>query len=67
MSHGWIVRPSMHNGHRINLYGVIMTVMDKLHSGGQSRLGHLNLLHRQPEQRLCPSCRLHKVEDEEYF
>ena len=36
-----------HNGHGINLYGVIMTLMDNLHAGGQSSLGHLSLLHRQ--------------------
>ena len=35
-----------HNGHGINLYGVIMTLMGKLHAGGQSILGHLSLLHR---------------------
>ena len=35
-----------HNGHRINLYGVIMTRVGNLHAGGQSSLGHLSLLHR---------------------
>ena len=35
-----------HNGHGINLYSVIMTIMDNLHVGGQSSLGHLSLLHQ---------------------
>ena len=35
-----------HNGHGINLYGVVMTHMGHLHAGGQSNLGHLSLLHR---------------------
>ena len=35
-----------HNGHGINLYGVIMTLMGNIHAGGQSSLGHLSLLHR---------------------
>ena len=35
-----------YNGHGINLYGVIMTLMDILHAGGQSNLGYLSLLHR---------------------
>ena len=35
-----------HNGHRINLYGVIMTLMGNLLAGGQSSLGHLSLVHR---------------------
>ena len=37
-----------HNSDGINLYGVIMTLMGNLHAGGQSSLGHLNLLHRYP-------------------
>ena len=40
-----------HNGHGINLYGVIMTLMGNLHAGGQSSLGHLSLLHRSPERQ----------------
>ena len=35
-----------HNGHGINLYGVVMICMGNLHAGGQSNLGHLSLLHR---------------------
>ena len=35
-----------HNGHGINLYGVVMNLMGILHAGGQSDLGHLSLLHR---------------------
>ena len=35
-----------HNGHGINLYGVVMILMGILHAGGQSNLGHLSLLHR---------------------
>ena len=35
-----------HNGHGINVYGVIMTLMGTLHTGGQSNLGSLSLLHR---------------------
>ena len=35
-----------HNVHGINLYGVVMTLMDNLHAGGQSSLGHLRLVHR---------------------
>ena len=35
-----------HNGHGINLCGVIMTLMGNLHGGGQSSLGHLSLVHR---------------------
>ena len=35
-----------HNGHGINMYGVIMTLMGNLLAGGQSSLGHLTLLHR---------------------
>ena len=37
-----------HNGHGIphgiNMYGIIMTLMGKIHVGGQSELGHLSLL-----------------------
>ena len=35
-----------HNGHGINLYGVIMTLMGNVHAGGQSSLGHLSPVHR---------------------
>ena len=35
-----------HNGHGINLYGVVMILMGNLHAGGQFNLGHLSLLHR---------------------
>ena len=35
-----------HNGHGINLYGVVMILMGNLHAGGQSNLGHLSLVHR---------------------
>ena len=35
-----------HNGHGINLYGVVMILMGNLHAGGQSSLGHLSLVHR---------------------
>ena len=35
-----------HNGHGINLYGVIMALMGNLDVGGQSSLGDLSLLHR---------------------
>ena len=35
-----------HNGHGINLYGIVMTLMGNLNAGGQSSLGHLSLLHR---------------------
>ena len=35
-----------HNGHGINLYGVVMILMENLHAGGQSNLGHLSLVHR---------------------
>ena len=35
-----------HNGHGINMYGVVMIPMGDLHAGGQSNLGHLSLLHR---------------------
>ena len=32
MSSGWIVRPPMgHNGHGINLYGVVMIIKGVLH------------------------------------
>ena len=34
-----------HNGHGINLYGVIMTLIGNLHAGGQCNLGHLSLSH----------------------
>ena len=34
-----------HNGHGINLYGVVMILMGNLHAGGQSNIGHLSLLH----------------------
>ena len=34
-----------HNGHRINLYGVVMILMGNLHAGRQSNLGHLSILH----------------------
>ena len=36
-----------HNGHGINLYGVVTILMGNLHAGGQSNLGYLSLLHRQ--------------------
>ena len=29
-----------HNGHGINLYGVIMTAMENLHAGGQSSIAY---------------------------
>ena len=32
-----------HNGHGINVYGVVMILMGNLHAGGQSNLGHLSL------------------------
>ena len=35
-----------HNGHGINMYGVIMTIMGNIHAGGQTSLGHLSLVHR---------------------
>ena len=35
-----------HNGHGINLYGVIIIIMGYFHVGGQSNLGHLSLVHR---------------------
>ena len=35
-----------HNGHEINLYGVVMILMGNLYAGGQSNLGNLSLLHR---------------------
>ena len=46
-----------HNGHGINLYGVIMTLMGNSHTGGQSNLGHLSVLHRdQLVMLLLPGC-----------
>ena len=33
-----------HNGHVINLYGVVMILMGNVHAGGQSNLRHLSLL-----------------------
>ena len=33
-----------HNGHGINLYGVVMILMGNVHAGGQSSLGHLSLV-----------------------
>ena len=45
-----------HNGHGINLYGVIMILIGNLHAGGQSSLGHLSLLHRCNRLR-CPLAR----------
>ena len=35
-----------HNGHRINLHGVVMILMGNVHAGGQSNLGELSLVHR---------------------
>ena len=35
-----------HSGHGINLYGVVMTLMGNLHTGGQSNLGYLSLVQR---------------------
>ena len=35
-----------HNGHGINLYGVVVILMENLHAGGRSNLGHLSLVHR---------------------
>ena len=43
-----------HNVHGINLYGVIMTIMGHLHTGGQSSFGHLGLLHRTLLNTLYP-------------
>ena len=34
-----------HNGHGINLYGVVMILMGNLYAGGQLNLGHLSLVH----------------------
>ena len=34
-----------HNGHGINLYGVVMIFMGNLYAGGQSNLGHLSPVH----------------------
>ena len=42
-----------HNGHVINLYGIIMTLMKNVYAGGQSSLGHLSLVHRECEQAKC--------------
>ena len=34
-----------HNGHRIDLYGVVVIPMASLHAGGQYNLEYLSLLH----------------------
>ena len=34
-----------HNGLRMKMYGVVMILMENVHAGGQSKLGHLSLLH----------------------
>ena len=36
-----------HNGHGINLHGVVMILMGNLHACGQSNLGYSSLLHRE--------------------
>ena len=35
-----------HDGHGINMYGVVVILMGNLHAGGQSNLGQLSLSHR---------------------
>ena len=53
-----------HNGHGINLHGLIMTLMGNEHAVGKSSLGHLSLVHRHhiwcsgsPNERSNPICR----------
>ena len=53
-----------HNCHRINLYGVIMTLMGNLHAGGQSSQGHLSLLHPHP---LIDHLYMRRAWQQEYF
>ena len=48
-THTYIYYNMGHNGHGINLYGVIMTLMKNVHAGGHS-IGHLSLVHRECEK-----------------
>ena len=43
-----------HNGHALNLYGVVMILIGNLHADGQSNLGHLSLVHRNQIEFFVP-------------
>ena len=56
-----------HNGHGINLYGVVMTFMGNLHAGGQSNLEHLSLVHRVCHSTMEPVSFLHCNSNTHYY